>query len=229
MDTSLQLRPGRQLGIQAARATGDLGDLPVYVTKEEIQRARGEYGAAGAVPGRPPAELAALIGFLWATGARISEALAVTPGSFDVEQSTVRLPTLKRRRKDGTGRLKTAARVVPLPPKYLAEVLAVIVRQRQTQTKLFDPEDDPALRPVWNIGRKWAWHKVHRALMAAGVEGARARPHAIRHGHAVHAVLHGVPLNLIQRQLGHASIVTTAIYLRVTAQDVREAYGRFEW
>jgi integrase len=107
-----------------------------------------EYGAAGAVPGRPPAELAALIGFLWATGARISEALAVTPGSFDVEQSTVRLPTLKRRRKDGTGRLKTAARVVPLPPKYLAEVLAVIVRQRQTQTKLFDPEDDPALRPM---------------------------------------------------------------------------------
>lgn len=160
----------------------------------------------------------ALVAFLWATGARISEALAVTPADLEVTRRMVRLPTLKRRRKDGRGRLVTAARVVPVAGHHLARVLGHVVASARA----------PGAR-IWPIGRQHAWRLVTGALRAAGVEPRRARPHALRHGHAVHAVTAGVPLNLLQRQLGHASIVTTAIYLRVTGQDVREAYDRTSW
>lgn len=206
MNKSLAKRPvgARQLSIRAARATGDLGDLPPYVTMLEVQAARRASSR----------DVASLLGFLWATGARISEALAVTPSDLDVDLGVVRLTTLKR----GLVRGKAPQRVVPLPGGYLSDTLGAVVRNGTAATE-----------PIWPIGRQWAWTQISAALRAAGCDRQRSRPHAIRHGHAVHAVLHNVPLNLVQRQLGHASIVTTAIYLRVTAQDVREAYAKFEW
>lgn len=199
-DKTSGYRPGRQLGIAAARATGDVGDLPDYVRLGEVRRA-----IHAAAP-----DVGALIGFLWSTGARISEALAVTPADLDTVAGTVTLPSLKRRRQ--------TRRVIPVPGPYLAAVLAVAVRRARA------PHDR-----IWTWTRKHAWERIRAAMIAGSIERRRAHPHALRHGHAVHAVLAGVPLNIIQRQLGHASITTTAIYLRVTAQDVREAYAGMEW
>jgi hypothetical protein len=39
-------------------------------------------------------------------------------------------------------------------------------------------------------------------------------PHQLRHAHAVELAREGVPLNIIQRQLGHVNLGTTSIYLR---------------
>jgi len=39
-------------------------------------------------------------------------------------------------------------------------------------------------------------------------------PHQLRHAHAVELAREGVPLNVIQRQLGHAKLGTTSIYLQ---------------
>jgi site-specific recombinase XerD len=39
-------------------------------------------------------------------------------------------------------------------------------------------------------------------------------PHQLRHAHAVELAREGVPLNVIQRQLGHANLGTTSIYLQ---------------
>jgi integrase len=38
-------------------------------------------------------------------------------------------------------------------------------------------------------------------------------PHQLRHAHALELAREGVPLNIIQRQLGHANLGTTSIYL----------------
>ena len=50
----------------------------------------------------------------------------------------------------------------------------------------------------------------------AGQAGIRRRfaPHQLRHAHAVELAREGVPLNVIQRQLGHANLGTTSIYLQ---------------
>jgi len=66
-------------------------------------------------------------------------------------------------------------------------------------------------------GRPWAPAAVRRELRRAGARaGVRRRlaPHQLRHAHAVEMAHEGVPLVVIQRQLGHAHLGITSSYLQ---------------
>src|SRR3954464_2555250 len=66
-------------------------------------------------------------------------------------------------------------------------------------------------------GRPWASaHGRVEFLRLAAQAGIRRRfaPHQLRRAHAVELAREGVPLNVIQRQLGHANLGTTSIYLQ---------------
>jgi site-specific recombinase XerD len=67
------------------------------------------------------------------------------------------------------------------------------------------------------IGRRWdvsaARRQLHHAAAAAGLRRWFA-PQQLRHGHAVEMTHEGVPLVVIQRQLGHANLGITSIYLQ---------------
>ena len=66
-------------------------------------------------------------------------------------------------------------------------------------------------------GRPWAPAGVRSQLRAAATRaGVRRRfvPHQLRHAHAVEMSREGVPLLVIQRQLGHADFAITSVYLR---------------
>jgi integrase/recombinase XerD len=56
------------------------------------------------------------------------------------------------------------------------------------------------------------WRAVHAVMQAAGLEGVPASPKGLRHGFGVAAVTAGIPLNLVQKWLGHAQLSTTAVY-----------------
>ena len=66
-------------------------------------------------------------------------------------------------------------------------------------------------------GRPWAPAGVriqlHHAASRAKVR-RRFAPHQLRHAHAVEMSREGVPLLVIQRQLGHADLAITSVYLR---------------
>ena len=66
-------------------------------------------------------------------------------------------------------------------------------------------------------GRPWATAaaraQLRRTAAAAGVR-RRFAPHQLRHAHAVELAHEGVPLNVIQRQLGHTNLGVTSIYLQ---------------
>lgn len=151
-----------------------------------------------------------LIRFLWATGARVSEALSVTVGDFDFGASCVRLRTLKRRGDH--------FRAVPLPGQLCGALAQRIMAERL-----------PSEGRLWPFTRQWAHAVIRRALLAAGVDEHRARPHALRHGHAFWALANGAPLPVVQRALGHAHVATTGIYLQATAADLRAAYDRIDF
>jgi hypothetical protein len=53
-----------------------------------------------------------------------------------------------------------------------------------------------------------------RAVAAKAGIRPRFAPHQLRHAHALELAREGVPLNIIQRQLGHANPGTTSIYLQ---------------
>jgi integrase len=48
----------------------------------------------------------------------------------------------------------------------------------------------------------------------------------LRYSFGLHAIRSGVPLNMVQRWLGHASMHTTAIYLQAFGDEEREIAAR---
>ncbi len=66
-------------------------------------------------------------------------------------------------------------------------------------------------------GRHWepsaARKQLKRAAATAGVRRWLA-PHRLRHAHAVEMAHEGIPLVVIQRQLGHTNLGITSVYLQ---------------
>lgn len=139
------------------------------------------------------------------TGCRLSEALSLSPSSFQRAGLTVSIVTLKRR-KPGL------VREVPVPRE-----LFTLLR------RLTPGEPDDRLLP-WH--RATAWRKVCAILAKAGVKGGQAMPKGLRHGFGVNAIQCGVPLNLLAKWMGHADMKTTAIYANATGPEERRIAAR---
>src|SRR4051812_48078612 len=80
-------------------------------------------------------------------------------------------------------------------------------------------------------GRPWspaaARADLRRLAAAAGVR-RRFAPHQLRHAHAVEMAHEGVPLIVIQRQLGHNNLGITSIYLKIidNAEIIEAVHAR---
>lgn len=142
------------------------------------------------------------------TGCRISEALALTPSSIETGSGFIALRCLKRRSRT------IIVREVPLPPNVLAELRRV--------HRACAPDER-----LWCVSRSWAWHLMKTLMREARIPGGpHATPRGLRHGFGLHAIHAGVPLNLVQRWLGHASMTTTAIYLQAMGEEERSIAAR---
>lgn len=80
-------------------------------------------------------------------------------------------------------------------------------------------------------GRPWSAAGVRvefRKLAARAGVRRRFAPHQLGHAHAIELAREGVPLNIIQRQLGHANLGTTSIYLQGidTEEIIAAVHGR---
>jgi len=60
----------------------------------------------------------------------------------------------------------------------------------------------------------------------AGISGGHATPKGLRHGFAVSAIQANIPLNIVQRWLGHADIKTTSIYANAVGPEERQLAAR---
>ena len=70
---------------------------------------------------------------------------------------------------------------------------------------------------------------LNRMAERTGID-KRVHPHGLRHTMAFELMMEGVPVPIIQRQLGHASLATTDRYLRHLAPaDVVEVMQQREW
>jgi integrase/recombinase XerD len=61
----------------------------------------------------------------------------------------------------------------------------------------------------------------NRAVEKSGVR-RKGSIHVLRHSFATHLIESGVELNLVQRLMGHSSLLTTSIYLHVTQSRLGE-------
>jgi site-specific recombinase XerD len=139
------------------------------------------------------------------TGARISELLALTPRSFQLDAGVVSIITLKRRR--------FTVREVPIPPDLMSKLdLCFGLRGMQQG-------EHSSQQRLWGFCRQTAWCTVKEVMLVAGIHGRYACPRGLRHSFGVNALQAGVPLNLIQRWMGHARLSTTAIYADVSGPE----------
>jgi site-specific recombinase XerD len=149
-----------------------------------------------------------LIRLLWETGARVSEVLQLTRDSIDSYNLSLKILTEKKRSKKG----KPSYRIIPITSSLATEILNYIVTNN-IQNKLFSISRQRTFQIVRAIGKR------------AGIS-RKIHPHMFRHGYAINLLSQGVPLPIIQRLLGHASILTSMVYLKVTQQDAREFLSR---
>jgi site-specific recombinase XerD len=67
------------------------------------------------------------------------------------------------------------------------------------------------------------WRIFRQAYLISGVSG-HASPHTLRHSFATHLAENDVDLETIREFLGHESLATTGIYLRMSMQHKKRAY-----
>ncbi|MBP9838378.1 MAG: site-specific integrase [Proteobacteria bacterium] len=158
-------------------------------------------------------ELRTFCAVLVHTGCRISEALALAPEHVDISSGVIVFESLKKRRKG-------VFRAVPIPPS-LIDALDLVHNIRKKKNSNLKS------KPIWSWSRISAWRYVKEVMDQAGIgEGAWATPKGLRHGFGVEAVSKGIPLNMLQKWLGHAQLSTTAIYANAVGEEEKNIASR---
>ncbi|MGB3555227.1 MAG: site-specific integrase, partial [Jannaschia sp.] len=125
------------------------------------------------------------------------------------------------KRRDASGKQKVVHRSVPVPPDYLDTMGAVHDLRKAQRSRR------QAALPIFPITRTRVWQIVKRVMIEAGLPDAPQRsPKGLRHGFGVHAAVSGVPLNMLQKWLGHAQLSTTAIYADAVGKEEQDIAKR---
>jgi integrase/recombinase XerD len=154
----------------------------------------------------------ALLELLYATGARISEAVALNVDDL-VDRDIVRL--------FGKG---SKQRIVPVGRFARAAIDAYLVRARPSFSARGAATPALFLGSRGNrVSRQNAWLIIRAAAEKAKL-GLEISPHTFRHSFATHLLAGGADVRVVQELLGHSSVATTQIYTMVTADTLRDMY-----
>lgn len=160
----------------------------------------------------------ALLELLYATGARISEAVDLNVDDVISETGQGAAEVV---RLFGKGRKQ---RLVPLGSFARDAVDAYLVRARPLMSVR------GAATPALFLGvrgsrlsRQNAWLIIQARAEQSKI-GVSISPHTFRHSFATHLLEGGADVRVVQELLGHASVATTQIYTRVTADTLRDMY-----
>ncbi|MBG6053619.1 integrase/recombinase XerD [Salinibacterium sp. CAN_S4] len=154
----------------------------------------------------------ALLELLYATGARISEAVALNVDDL-VDGDIVRL--------FGKG---SKQRIVPVGSFARAAIDAYLVRARPSFSTRGAATPALFLGSRGNrVSRQNAWLIIRAAADRAKL-GLEISPHTFRHSFATHLLAGGADVRVVQELLGHSSVATTQIYTMVTADTLRDMY-----
>ena len=138
----------------------------------------------------------ALLLFLYASGARISEALELK--REDIEGEWLRIRHAKGQKE----------RIVPLAKNAVTAIDAYLeVRPQQSEYVWINYKGGKLSRiAAFGITKKYL-----------GVS-----PHVLRHSYATALVSGGADLRVVQELLGHASLLTTQIYTHIQKQELKD-------
>lgn len=158
----------------------------------------------------------ALLEFMYATGARVSEACGANLDDVDTESRIARLM--------GKG---SKQRLVPVG-SYACEAISRYVRSGRPilESKSKGPQERRALflnKRGRRLSRQSVWEIIRVAGERAHIDKP-LHPHTLRHSFATHLIQGGADVRTVQELLGHASVTTTQIYTHVSPENLIETY-----
>lgn len=155
----------------------------------------------------------ALLEFLYATGARVSEAVGLDLSELDLTDKVV-LVTGKGERQ----------RLVPLG-QMAVDAIRAWLPDRLSLLKHSEPGDPVFLNMQGRrLTRQGMFNIVKKRADDAGIDREKVSPHVLRHSAATHMVEAGADLRTVQEMLGHATISTTQVYTKVSSAHLMEIY-----
>ncbi len=183
--------------------------LPKALTIDQVERLLAAPSAEDPVGIRDRA----LLELLYATGARVSEAIGLDVD--DLSHGDV----LRLRGKG------SKERIVPIGSYARAAVDAYLTRVRpglaakgRASSRLFLGARGAPL------SRQSAWLVIRAAAEGAQIT-SEVSPHTLRHSFATHLLQGGADVRVVQELLGHASVATTQIYTHVSVDTLRDIYA----
>lgn len=208
--------------------------LPDVLSISEVERvidAAGGFGSTDAVSLRDRA----LVEFLYATGARVSEAVGLKFEDIDLTESVVRLSGKgQKQRLVPIG--KCAVRALRDYLDKARPILAERAGKSQVTAKSQVKSQVNSLSKSANshmiflnkrgkaLSRQSAWEAISHAGKLAKI-GKELHPHTLRHSFATHLISGGADVRTVQELLGHASVTTTQIYTHISPAALMEAYA----
>ena len=158
---------------------------------------------------------AAIFEFLYSTGCRISEAIAVRWGEIDFRRGTVIVT--------GKG---AKERLVILGRAALAALVALRSEIGSHRPDLADDDAAAFLSDrLESLSARFVERRMKRYLAEAELP-TDLTPHKLRHSFATHLLDAGADLRSVQEMLGHASLSTTQIYTHVSIERLKDEYAK---
>jgi len=147
------------------------------------------------------------------TGCRISEGLSVKVKDIDFSSGAVTFRSLKQRKSN-------VYRQVPLSDDYLKSL------DNAYDLRLLQKRSKPRNEYIWGWSRQYG-HAIIKEIMAiAGLQGIAATPKGLRHAFAIACLDKSVPLNMVQKWMGHARLENTVIYANAMGHEERNLAAR---
>ncbi len=189
--------------------TLSVDDVKRFLDRPRLDFAEGHIGEYAALRDT------AVFEFLYSTGCRISEAIAVKWGEIDFSRGTVvvtgkgskdRLVILGRPSLDALERLRAAAAL--RSPDLADDSADVFLSDRYAK-----------------LSARFVERRMKRYLAEADLP-TDLSPHKLRHSFATHLLDAGADLRSVQEMLGHASLSTTQIYTHVSVERLKDEYAK---
>jgi site-specific recombinase XerD len=158
----------------------------------------------------------ALLTVMLRAGLRLDEALSLEPADIDAGLALIRV-------RHGKG---NRPRTIGIDPGATATIQRWQDARRQARIRsrfLF------CTLAGEKLSQQYVRAMLSRLKAKAGIS-KRVHPHGLRHTHASQAHMEGIPVGVIQKQLGHTRLTTTAIYLdHIAPATVIETMRRRVW
>lgn len=154
----------------------------------------------------------ALVDFLYSTAARVSELCALELKHIDFTEHTVRI-------EHGKGGKN---RTTFMNPEAEVSLKAYLASRKDDCPALFVPLRGPGR----HITKRSVEQEINKIVSRCELS-IRVTPHVFRHTAASLALQRGMPIEQVQKFLGHAKIQTTLRYAKVLDFDVKASHRKY--